>query len=50
MEGPNSYSGSYSACIRHEDYVFQFYPSAQCQNGTSEQGGQILALLCCSKE
>ena len=48
--GPTSYSGSYSPCIRRKDYVFQFYHSDQCRNGTNEQRGQIPGLLFSSKE
>ena len=47
--GPDSYRGSYSACVKYEDYVFKFYLNTSSKNGTTEQVGQIPGLLFCPK-
>lgn len=46
LRGPSSFKGQYSSCVNHKEYVFKFYKSKYCTNGTCENSGQIPGLLC----
>ena len=50
MIGPQCYSGQYNDCVNYEDFIFKFFQSNECTNGTCELYGQIPGLLCCLEE
>lgn len=45
MNGPKSYRGNYSECVKYKGYKFKFYKSKYSKNGTSATSGQIPELL-----